>query len=230
VLDIIAPVSPLLFHPVSLGRSLPFSNPDFLYEIKYDGFRSMVHIENGRCRLVSRNGNEFETFSVLNNAIATEIKTSSVIDGEIVCLDESGKPQFRDLLFHRGEPRFMAFDILSCNGEDLRYLPLIDRKLRLRSILPRCSDRIIYCDHVEYEGKGLFLLACKHDLEGIVAKPKRNPYRQDHAGWLKIRNQGYTQWAGREKLFERERETIPAIHYWDMCTAACVTVSQSEAS
>jgi hypothetical protein len=79
---------PLPFQPVSLGRSLPFSNPDFLYELKYDGFRAMVHVEHGRCRLVSRNGNEFKTFSVLNTAIATEIKSSSVIDGEIVCLDK----------------------------------------------------------------------------------------------------------------------------------------------
>jgi ATP-dependent DNA ligase len=126
---------------VSFGRSLPFSNPDFLYELKDDGFRSMVHVEHGRCKLLSRNGNEFKTFAVLNTAIATEIKTSSVIDGEIVCLDDKGKPQFRDLLFHRGEPRFIAFDILQCDGEDLRYLPLIDRKRRLRSVLTERSDR-----------------------------------------------------------------------------------------
>jgi bifunctional non-homologous end joining protein LigD len=78
------------------------------------------------CKLVSRNGNEFESFSVLNAAIAAEVKTrSAVLDGEIVCLDEDGKPQFRDLLFHRGDPRFVAFDLLWCEGEDLRYLPLI---------------------------------------------------------------------------------------------------------
>jgi bifunctional non-homologous end joining protein LigD len=210
----------LTFHPVSLGRSQPFSHPDWLYELKYDGFRAMVHVEHSRCRLVSRNGNEFKSFSILNTAIASEIKTSSVIDGEIVCLDGSGKPQFRDLPFHRGEPRFVAFDILSCDGDDLRYLPLIDRKRRLRSILPQ-SDRIIYCDHVEYEGEGLFLLACKHDLEGIVAKPKDNPYLQEQAGWLKIRNREYTQWAGREELFDRERESIPEISYWDGCAEAC---------
>jgi bifunctional non-homologous end joining protein LigD len=114
----------------------------------------------------------------------------------------------------------VAFDILSCNGEDIRYLPLIDRKRRLRSVLPQRSDRIVYCDHIEYEGEGLTLLACKHDLEGIVAKPKNNPYLQDHAGWVKIRNREYTQSVGREKLFERERESVP-INYWDTCTAVC---------
>jgi ATP-dependent DNA ligase len=78
----------------------------------------------------------------------------------------------------------MAFDIQKCNGEDLRYLPLIDRKMRLRSVLPQRSDRVMYCDHIEYEGESLFHLACKNDLEGIVAKPKHNPYLSDHASWL----------------------------------------------
>jgi hypothetical protein len=87
-------------------RRRPFSHPDWLFEIKWDGFRSLAQIEDGQCRLISRNGNEFKSFSVLNDVIADEIKTrSAVLDGEIVCLDDGGKPQFRDLLFRRGEPR-----------------------------------------------------------------------------------------------------------------------------
>jgi bifunctional non-homologous end joining protein LigD len=164
------------FHPVSLGRSLPFSHQDWRYELKYDGFRSLAFIGHGECRLVSRNGNQFKSFSSLSTAIAKEIRGPVVLDGEIVCLDKNGKSQFRDLLFHRYEPRFVAFDILQCNGEDLRYLPLIDRKLRLRSVLPQRSDRIVYCDHIEHCGEDLFRLACQHDIEGIVAKPKHNPY------------------------------------------------------
>jgi bifunctional non-homologous end joining protein LigD len=130
-----------------------------LYELKYDGFRSLAFVEHGSCKLVSRNGNQFKSFPDLNTAIATEVKFSAVIDGEIVCLDENGRPQFRDLLFHREEPRFIAFDILAFNGEDLRYLPLVDRKRRLRSVVPQRSERILFCDHVEYEGEGLFSLA-----------------------------------------------------------------------
>jgi bifunctional non-homologous end joining protein LigD len=91
----------------------PFSHPDWIFEIKWDGFRSLVHVEHGACKLVSRNGNEFKSFAVLNEAIAAEVKArSTVLDGEIVCLAEDGKPQFRDLLFRRGEPRFLAFDHL----------------------------------------------------------------------------------------------------------------------
>jgi ATP-dependent DNA ligase len=106
-------------------------------------------------------------------------------------------------------------------GEDFRYLPLIDRKQRLRSIVPAMSDRLLYCDHVEHDGHGLFRLACEHDLEGIVGKPKGSPYVPDHANWLKIRNRSYSQWVGREELFERERGGDPDFQVWDACALAC---------
>jgi bifunctional non-homologous end joining protein LigD len=144
-----------------------------------------------------------------------------VLDGEIVSLDPKGRPQFRDLLFRRGEPRFVAFDLLWHDGEDLRFLPLIDRKQRLRSIMPQRGERLLYCDHVEHDGEGLFRLACQHDLEGIVAKPKSTPYLPEHSNWLKIRNRNYSQWAGREELFEHERESDPSFNYWNACTVAC---------
>lgn len=83
------------------------------------------------------------------------------------------------------------------NSEDLRYLPLIDRKLRLHALVPTQSERLLYCDHIDGNGEGLFRLACEHDLEGIVAKRKSNPYLADHASWLKIRNHEYSQWVGR---------------------------------
>jgi hypothetical protein len=67
-----------------------------------------------------------------------------VLDGEIVCLNRDGKTQFKDLLFRRGEPRFYAFDLLGCQGEDMRYLPLIDRKLRLRSVVPQRGERLLF--------------------------------------------------------------------------------------
>ena len=64
-------------------------------------------------------------------------------------------------------------------------------------------------------------LACEHDLEGIVAKRKYDPYRPNLASWLKIRNPHYSQWAGREELFERERESDPDFHHWGVCVEAC---------
>jgi hypothetical protein len=87
-------------------------------------------------------------------------------------------------------------------------------------LLIRPSERLFYCDHVEQEGKSLFQLACEHDLEGIVAKHKNDPYTP-RTKWLKIRNQQYSHRARRDELFERERETDPDT-LWDACAMVCV--------
>jgi bifunctional non-homologous end joining protein LigD len=129
--------------------------PDWLFEVKWDGFRALLHSDKDGVRLLSRYGNRLKSFPGLCEGLAHDVKgRRSVLDGEIVCLDEDGKPQFRDLLFRRAEPLFCAFDILwdehpkshdeeetrrFRNGEDLRYLPLIDRKLRLHAVMPKRS-------------------------------------------------------------------------------------------
>ena len=100
-------------------------------------------------------------------------------------------------------------------------MPLPDRKLRLRRVVPRLGERLLYCDHVETDGQGLFQLACKYDLEGIVAKRKSDPYLPEHATWLKIRNKKYSQWIGREELFERERSSDPDFAAWSSCVLVC---------
>src|ERR1035437_10346199 len=82
-------------------------------------------------------------------------------------------------------PRYYAFDLRWADGEDLRYQPLIERKLRLHSVMPQQGEQLLYCDHVEREGEGLFRLAVDHDLEGIVAKWKQVPYLPEReTTWL----------------------------------------------
>ena len=227
------------FQPLPLSRArAPFSHPDWLFEIKWDGFRALLYSDNNGVRLVSRKGNTFKSFPGLCEGLARDLKgRRCVLDGEIICLDPDGKPQFRDLLFRRAEPVFYAFDILwdehaktddveenrrFRNGEDLRYLPLIDRKLRLHAVVPQRSERLSYCDHIDGDGASLFRLACDNDLEGIVAKRKSDPYLLEHARWLKIRNQEYSQWVGRDELFERERGSDPDFRVWDGCSLACI--------
>jgi bifunctional non-homologous end joining protein LigD len=145
-----------------------------------------------------------------------------VLDGEIVCLDNTGQTNFENLLFRRGEPRVYAFDLLSWEGEDLRYLPREERKLRLRAVLPQTGERLLYCDHVELAGEEFFWLACQRDLEGIVAKCRFDPYLLDGSvRWYKVRNRQYSQWVGREELFERERETDPEFAIWNSCVKVC---------
>jgi hypothetical protein len=163
------------FQPIPLTRIRePFSHPEWICEVKWDGFRSLAYVSKGDCHLISRNGNQFQSFPALAEAFPAELcARSAVLDGEIVCLDRHGKTQFKDLLFRRGEPRFYAFDLLWPDGEDLRYLLLIDRKLRLRSVVPKRGDRLLYCDHIEEEAKG-----CSALYASMISKalsPNGNP-------------------------------------------------------
>jgi len=89
-----------------------------------------------------------------------------------------------------------------------------DKSTRLCYARSHSVDR-----HPKGQGERLFQLACKRDLEGIVAKRKFDPYLLDNAKWYKIRNRNYSQWVGREKLFERERSTDPNWHYWNVCAS-----------
>lgn len=84
------------------------------------------------------------------------------------------------------------------------------------------GERLLYCDHIDQDSEGLFRLACEQDLEGIVAKRKLDPYLPAHAQWIKIRNQAYSQWVGREELFERERGSDPDFRVWDGRVLTCV--------
>jgi ATP-dependent DNA ligase len=141
-----------------------------------------------------------------------------------VCLDRRGRPQFKNLLFRRGDPCFYAFDALMINEKDLRRERLIDRKQELRRLLSRVpvTSPIKYADHVDGLGSGLFQRVCKLDLEGIVAKEKSAPYvgSREETTWVKILNPNYSQREGREELFERDRHKEP-VAGWHSCTIAC---------
>ena len=149
--------------------------------------------------------------------------SKTVLDGEIVCLDKRGRPQFNDLLFHRGEPCFFAFDLLMSDGRDLRTERLTDRKHELRRLLSKVSEsRMRYVEHVEHRGTALFDKVCELDLEGIVAKHSHGPYvtEQHNSTWVKLKNRNYSQSVGRQKLFDRERHGEP-VPGWHACDLAC---------
>jgi bifunctional non-homologous end joining protein LigD len=195
-------------------RSEPFDTDDYIFELKIDGFRSLAYIENGQCDLVSRNGNTFHNFKDLAQWIGENLRVeNAVIDGEIACVDDSGRSIFNDLLFRRRECLFFAFDLLYLNGEDLRGLPLIERKARLRRLLRGKRSRVLYVDHIEKHGQRFFEKVCSLDLEGIVAKRKASLYRATEKPspyWIKIKNRNYTQASGREELFDPARRIARA--------------------
>jgi bifunctional non-homologous end joining protein LigD len=214
-------------HPMPLlKRRSPFDDPDWIFELKYDGFRAFAVLKAGKAQLLSRNGNAFASFGDLCSQIAATLPKAdeTVIDGEIVCIDAVGKPRFNDLLFHRGAPCFFAFDLLKRDGKDLRLQGLADRKQELRRLLAKISPPfpLRYADHIEGKGMALFERVCELDLEGIVAKLKHAPYVSDRESstWVKILNRSYSQKEGREELFERDRHREP-VPGWHSCDLAC---------
>jgi bifunctional non-homologous end joining protein LigD len=97
-----------------------------------------------------------------------------------------------------------AFDLLAVDGNDLREWPLVERKRRLRQLVPSVPTRLLYVDHITARGSDFFEVACAHDLEGIVAKPANGRYHSDgtNTNWVKIKNPNYTQMTVRHELFD----------------------------
>src|SRR5512133_1855747 len=182
----------------------PFDDRDWLFELKFDGFRALAFIEGGQARLVSRTGHVFRQFTALTDSLVRQLP-DGVYDGEIVVLDANGRSQFNALLFRRSTPVFGVFDLLWIEGEDLRALPLIERKRRLRGIVPRRSGSVLYVSHVATHGVALFNEVCEQELEGIVAKFAQGSYISDGSGstsWIKVKNLAYSQAIGRRELFD----------------------------
>jgi bifunctional non-homologous end joining protein LigD len=217
--------------PIAVTRRMhPFDDSQWLFELKYDGFRALAYLDNGRCRLVSRNGHAFASFAELGSSIARQVDAkTAVFDGEIVCVDGKGRPRFNDLLFRRRNPVFFAFDLLYLNGKDLRYDQLADRKAALRDVLNSRSPNsaLQYADDVSGSGVALYERVCEMDLEGIVAKHKTAPYLSYNAisTWYKIKNPRYSQMVGRHELFEQERHSEP-VPGWHSCELACAGVGR----
>src|SRR5262245_18621410 len=189
----------------------PFDHPDWLFELKHDGFRALAYVDGHHCRLVSRRGHTFTKFTLLETEISHSVRTMhAVLDGEICCLDADGRSNFYNLLFRRDWPFFYAFDTLAIDGEDLRDCPLTERKRRLRRIMPRprVHSRLLYVDDLRERGSALFAAACARDLEGIVGKWADGRYERDgiSTSWVKIKNAEYSQIAGRRELFEQRAD------------------------
>ncbi len=187
----------------------PFDHPDWVFELKHDGFRALAYVDGHTCRLVSRRGHVFTKFGILETEISHSIRAhDAILDGEICCLGADGRSRFYDLLFRRDWPYFVAFDALSIDGEDLTGHPLLERKRRLRAVMPRIESRLRYLDHVRGRGVDLFARVCERDCEGIVAKWTCGPYLTDgvQTSWIKVKNPVYSQIAGRREVFERRSD------------------------
>lgn len=203
----------------------PFDNPDWLFEIKWDGYRAIAFIDQGKLRLVSRNQNDLTAqYADLHDLPKFVNAKIAILDGEIVALDEHGhssfslmqqRTGFRDRN-RRAAPRseisvlYYVFDLLYLDGYDLRRVPLENRKEVLASILVAPSDTIRLSDHFVANGKRLFDVARRKDLEGILAKKRNSCYEERRTReWLKIKITrrleavigGYTEPEGSRQYF-----------------------------
>ena len=170
----------------------PFDDDNWLFEIKWDGYRAIGSVINGKTDLYSRNNISFKERYVPVSETLKEFGRNVVVDGEVVSLDENGFSRFQYLQNWQkdaqGQLAYYVFDLLWVDGYDLTSLPLTERKKILRQLIPG-NDVIRFSDHVERNGKDFFEIAKKQGLEGIIAKNKNSSYEFDSRSrnWLKIK-------------------------------------------
>ncbi|MGB9073775.1 MAG: non-homologous end-joining DNA ligase [Terriglobales bacterium] len=209
---------PTAIHPMlATAATKPFDDPNWLFEIKWDGYRAIAFISDGRVRLVSRNQNDLSAqFPELRDLPRFVKAKRAVLDGEIVALDEQGRPSFslmqqrtgfrpgkrrlpgrdpglpaRPLLAGRGGEGvpvvYYAFDLIYLDGFDLRRVSLDQRKQVLYGLIEN-SSVVHFSDHYPEKGIALFEAARQRGLEGIVAKKRSSMYEEKRSSeWLKIK-------------------------------------------
>jgi len=193
-----AKIRPMLATPIDE----PFDNPAWLFEIKWDGYRAIAFIEDSSIRLVSRNHNDLTgQFSELRELPKFVKARNAILDGEIVAIDEQGRPSFslmqqrtgfqpgkRRLPGREGVPiLYYAFDLLYLDGYDLRRVGLEKRKELLQSVLEN-GEIVRFSDHYPEKGRDLFEVARQRGLEGILAKKRDSAYQEERTrDWLKIK-------------------------------------------
>jgi len=192
----------------------PFDDADWLYEVKWDGYRAVAFLDKKGVELISRNNIPFEKYYPLNKLLKSW-NLNAVLDGEILVLNDKGVSDFGALQNWRSEADgnlvYYVFDILWYDGKSLMDLPLIQRQAILKEILPTNDDRIRQSKVFTGSGTEFFQAAEKIGLEGIIAKKASSVYTSDLRSreWLKIKAHkrqeviiaGFTKNAGTSKAF-----------------------------
>src|SRR5262245_342392 len=170
----------------------PPSGPEWVHEIKHDGYRLMARRDPVGVRLLTRNGHDWaQRYPLIVAAVEQLRARSCLIDGEAVVCDDNGLTVF-ERLRHKpsGEHVFLyAFDLLELDGQDLRRDPLETRKATLTSLLRGSLPGLRLNEHLAHDGESVFRHACKMGLEGIVSKRLGSRYRSGRStDWLKFKN------------------------------------------
>jgi bifunctional non-homologous end joining protein LigD len=171
-----------------------FRDEDWLFEIKWDGYRIEAVVKDGTARIYTRNGNDGETYFPKLLTKATWIDAQeAIVDGEVVAIGDDGLPDFSLLqeltTAQSGRLVYQAFDLLHLDGRSLLNVPLESRKQLLRSVLRPGDRRVRFADHVLTEGLAFLEAAKAQELEGIIAKHRRSIYEpgKRSRAWLKVK-------------------------------------------
>jgi bifunctional non-homologous end joining protein LigD len=171
----------------------PPVGPDWIHEIKHDGYRLIVRKKDDRVRLFTRRGYDWtDRFPLIREAVAALRPAVLVLDGEAVCCDPDGTANFEKLhsQAHNDQVFLYAFDLLEFGGIDLRVEPLEARRGRLQHLLRKVTaPGVQFNEHIAGDGQTIFEHACKLGFEGIVSKHRGHPYRSGPSkSWLKVKN------------------------------------------
>jgi len=177
-----------------LAGSVP-GDGNWLYELKYDGYRILAFIEGNSVRLITRNGNDYtKRFrNIADSLIEWADERAIILDGEMVILNTEGKADFQALQNYMRNPKgssltYMIFDVLALDGADLRERPLIERKETLEALMREAPGNLRYSQHITGKGKEFLRAACQEDLEGIIGKKADSRYRGTRNGdWIKLK-------------------------------------------
>jgi len=168
---------------------------DWLYELKYDGYRIVAFVEGGGVRLVTRNGGDYTgRFREIASLLAEWASgRAMILDGEMVVVDENGRTDFQALQGYMKNPKsgrltYIVFDLLALDGADLRSRPLTERKNTLEALMKDAPPNLCYSKHVTGNGAACFRAACELGMEGIVGKRAGSIYSGTRNGdWIKIK-------------------------------------------
>jgi len=188
-----APALPTWIKPqlAALVKKAP-AGPDWVHEIKLDGYRMHARLDAGRLKILTRRGNDWtDKYPSIAKALASLPAETAYLDGELCGVLTDGRTAFNLMqnAMEHGDASliFFAFDLLHLNGESLMALPLVDRKARLEALLVDVPAGLRYHDHQIGHGPLFHRLACEHALEGIVSKRINGRYEPDRRSWLKTK-------------------------------------------
>jgi bifunctional non-homologous end joining protein LigD len=177
----------------TLATSVP-ERSDWVFEMKYDGYRCLAAISGEKVRLFTRTGKDWTTqFQAIVPPLTRITKGTALIDGELCAFNDKGRTDFstlKDHLSNGGPLTFFAFDLLEQDGDNLAKLPLVERKQRLEKLLGKVesSSLVQFSAHVTGNGQKVFDTVCREGHEGIIAKEANAPYRGErNRSWLKIK-------------------------------------------